>query len=86
MTVILGHSVAVGDFLSKQKSSGLHLKVDATILVPSNRGSLCRGQGTILKSCGEDHKKLMIWGMKNRRSVLEKWPKIPTTANVIPLK
>mmetsp|Transcript_3991 Transcript_3991/g.9009 ORF Transcript_3991/g.9009 Transcript_3991/m.9009 type:complete len:142 (-) Transcript_3991:1032-1457(-) len=51
-----------------------------------NFGSRCLGQGTNLNNCGVDQRKLIICGMKNSSRVLEKWPKIPTTANVMPAK
>lgn len=49
-------------------------------------GKRCRGQGTKWKSCGMEYRKLNTCGMKNSRSVLLKWPRMPTTANVIPAR
>jgi hypothetical protein len=52
----------------------------------THTGRRCRGQGTSLKSWGVEYRKLRIWGMKKRRRVLEKWPRMPTTAKVMPAK
>ena len=51
-----------------------------------NLGRRCLGQGTNLNSWGIDQTKFMTWGIKNNKSVLLKWPRIPTTANVMPAK
>lgn len=45
-----------------------------------------RGHGANLKRCGQRKRKLNIWGMKKRSSVLLKCPKMSRTANVIPAK
>lgn len=49
-------------------------------------GNRCRGHGTIPNSCGQERRKLNICGMKNRRTVFEKWPSMPATAMVMPAK
>lgn len=49
-------------------------------------GTRWRGQGTSPKSCGQLKMKLTIWGMKKSKSVLLKWPRMPTTAKAIPEK
>mmetsp|Transcript_8725 Transcript_8725/g.19178 ORF Transcript_8725/g.19178 Transcript_8725/m.19178 type:complete len:138 (-) Transcript_8725:1112-1525(-) len=88
ITVIFDTSVLLFPLFSHRNSSSLQENVDARIILisSSNRGSLCRGQGTILNSCGTLHRKLATCGMKNSSSVLLKCPCIPTTANAIPAK
>ena len=49
-------------------------------------GSLCLGHGKKWKSWGIEKMKLATWGTKNSKAVLLKWPKIATTAMVIPEK
>lgn len=46
----------------------------------SKCGRRCRGQCTILNSCGVEYRKLNIWGPKNSSKVSEKCPNIPATA------
>ena len=50
------------------------------------RGRRWRGHGIRRSSCGAEYMKLKICGMNRRRRVLEKCPRIPTTANTIPAK
>ena len=50
------------------------------------RGRRWRGHGIRRNSCGAEYMKLNICGMNKSRSVLEKCPRIPTTANTIPAK
>jgi hypothetical protein len=38
------------------------------------------------KICGTEYAEFMICGIKKSKTVLEKWPRIPTTAKVIPAK
>ena len=52
----------------------------------SSLGSRCLGQCTILKSCGEEYKKLTICGRKNSTSVSLKCPRIPATPSDMPAK
>ena len=51
-----------------------------------NRGRRWRGHGIRGNNWGAEYKELNICGMNRRRSVLEKCPRIPTTANTIPAK
>ena len=49
-------------------------------------GKRCLGHGINLNSCGTDSKKLNTCGTKNSKRNLLKWPKMPTTAKVMPAK
>lgn len=39
---------------------------------PAYLGTLCRGHGTSPNNCGQDKRKLKIWGIKKSNSVFEK--------------
>lgn len=52
----------------------------------THRGIRCLGHGTSPNNCGQLSRKLNTCGIKNKSSVFEKWPWIPTTANAMPLK
>lgn len=49
-------------------------------------GKRCRGHSIKWNNCGTENRKLKTCGMKNNKVVLLKWPKMPTTAKVMPEK
>lgn len=80
---VLGYKIS---FSALYLDTSINGQIGGSTMYQTNLGNRCRGHGMKWNSWGTDIKKLSICGMKKRSIVLEKWPKIPTTANVIPAK
>lgn len=76
ISVLLGHSTSFRRTLAQRCSPSLQGNVEARInpVIRSIFGNRWRGHGITLNNCGNEYRKLNIWGMKSSKSVLLKWP------------